>query len=156
MPRNVYSEINLHLTWHTKQNARVLTAEIEGRLDHYLQHRVLETPGVRFHAVGGMPDHVHLVVSVPPTLTISEWVGKLKGASAHYINHEVANRKLLEWQTGYGVVSFGTRDLEWVVRYARNQKQHHARGDAHARLERIEADPAEQGEPAATVKSPTS
>ncbi len=39
MPRNVYSEINLHLTWHTKQNARVLTAEIEGRLDHYLQHR---------------------------------------------------------------------------------------------------------------------
>ncbi len=144
MPRNVYSEINLHLTWHTKQNAPVLTAEIEKRLHHYLKHRVLETPGVRFHEIGGMPDHVHLVVSVPPTLLISEWIGKLKGASAHHVNHEVADRKLLEWQTGYGVVSFGTRDLAWVVRYAQNQKQHHARGDAHARLERIEADSPER------------
>lgn len=141
MPRNVYAEINLHLTWHTKQNAPALTAEIEGRLHHFLQHRVLETPGVRFHEIGGMPDHVHLVVSVPPTLLVSEWVGKLKGASAHYINHEVAGRKLLEWQTGYGVVSFGTRDLAWVVRYVQNQKQHHARGNAPARLERIEAEP---------------
>ena len=141
MPRNVYSEINLHITWHVKGNTPVLVAETENRLHHYLKHRVLETPGVRFHEIGGMPDHVHLVVSVSPTLLISEWVGKLKGASAHYINHEIANRKLLEWQTGYGVVSFGTRDLEWVIRYVQNQKQHHARGTAHARLERIEGDP---------------
>ena len=140
MPRNVYSEINLHLTWHTKQSVPVLTDEIENRLQHYLKHRVLETAGVRFHEIGGMPDHVHLVVSVPPTLLVSEWVGKLKGASAHYINHEIANRKLLEWQTGYGVVSFGTRDLAWVVRYVQNQKQHHARGEAHARLERTEVE----------------
>ena len=67
-----------------------------------------------------------------------KFFGDLKGASAYYINHEVAQRKWLDWQAGYGVVSFGTRDLPWVIRYVRNQKEHHGRGTTHERLERIE------------------
>lgn len=129
MPRNVYSEINLHIVWHTKQSSPVLTEAIEDRLYRYLQHRILQSQGVLFHAIGGTENHVHLAVSTPPTLLISDWIGELKGASAYYINHEIANRKLLGWRAGYGVVSFGTRDLQWVVNYIRNQKQHHARGN---------------------------
>jgi hypothetical protein len=75
---------------------------------------------------------------MPPTLLLSEWIGELKGASAHHINHRVANRKLLEWQAGYGIVSFGTKDMEWVIRYIQNQKQHHERGTVTERLERSE------------------
>ncbi len=139
MPRKVYAEINLHFTWHTKQSEPVLTEEIESRLNHYVKHRVLEASGVLFHEIGGTEDHVHLAVSIPPTLLISEWIGKLKGASSHFINHEIANRKLLEWQEGYGVVSFGSKDLRWVVTYIRNQKQHHAGGTTHERLEKTES-----------------
>jgi hypothetical protein len=47
---------------------------------------------------------------------------------------------VLEWQAGYGVVSFGTRALEWVCGYVRNQKEHHARGTVFDRLERIASD----------------
>ena len=137
MPRNVYAEINLHLTWHTKQSLPLLHDTVEDRLHRYLQHRILKTPGLRFHAIGGTETHVHVGVSIPPTLLISEWVGEIKGASAYYINHEIANRKYLEWQSGYGVVSFGSRDLGWVIRYILNQKEHHARGTIQARLERI-------------------
>ena len=144
MSRNIYHEINLHITWHTKNNSPVLVPEIETRLHHYLQHRVLETPGVLFHEIGGTQDHIHLAVSIPPTLPISDWVGKLKGASSHHINHEVANRKLLEWQTGYGVVSFGTKDLLYVKSYIQNQKQHHAHNTTQDRLERIEFDEVKQ------------
>jgi putative transposase len=117
MARTIYAEINLHITWHTKDGASPTHGDVESRLHGYLRNRAVATDGVRFHAVGGMPDHVHLAVSVPPTLQISEWIGELKGASAHHVNHEVTNRKVLEWQTGYGVVSFGTKDLPWVVRY---------------------------------------
>ena len=99
----------------------------------------METEGVRFHAVGGLHDHVHLAVSVPPTLKISDWIGELKGASAHYVNHKVADRKVLEWQAGYGVVSFGTKDLPWVVRYVENQREHHTAGRIYSRLERAES-----------------
>jgi putative transposase len=137
MPRNVYHEINLHITWHTKNNQSILTSEIENRLHQYLHHRVLDTAEVRFHEIGGTENHIHLAVSVPPTLLISDWIGKLKGASSYYINHEIANRKLLEWQEGYGVVSFGSKDLHWVKSYIQNQKQHHASRTTHPRLERI-------------------
>lgn len=138
MPRNVYHEINLHLVWRTKNNTPVLVDQVENRCHHYLTNRAIQSSGVLVHAIGGMPDHVHLAVNVPPTLLLSEWVGQLKGACSHYINHEICNKKVLDWQTGYGVVSFGTRDLKWVVDYVRNQKVHHASGNIFDRLERIE------------------
>jgi putative transposase len=140
MSRNNYSEINLHFTWHTKSNTPVLIEMIENRLYQYIKHRILETKGVLFHEIGGTADHVHLVVSLPSTVLISDWIGKLKGASSYYINHEIVNRKILEWQDGYGVVSFGTKDLEWVSRYVRNQKEHHKKGTTFKRLERITLD----------------
>lgn len=138
MPRNVYSEINLHLTWHTKGNNPVLTDVVENRAHRYLKHRAMQTPGIIVHEVNGTADHVHMAVSIPPSVTISEWIGQLKGASAHHINQEICNKQVLSWQEGYGVVSFGTKDLPWVTAYIRNQKTHHADGRTYERLERID------------------
>ncbi len=53
------------------------------------------------------------------------------------INHEICSRNVLAWQTGYGVVSFGTKYLPWVVAYIQNQESHHAADTVHDRLERI-------------------
>ena len=79
---------------------------------------------------------------------ISEFIGRLKGASAHEVNAKLGGgRKLLEWQAGYGVVSFGSKDLEWVKQYVANQRQHHARGTVHERLERITALEEAEAEP---------
>jgi REP element-mobilizing transposase RayT len=109
MARHIYSEINLHITWHVKQSRPIINSEIETRLHKYIRNYALQSTGV-----------------------------KLKGASSHYVNHGLVNRKLLDWQTGYGVVTFGTKDLEWVVRYVQNQKAHHAQRSTVDRLERIE------------------
>jgi REP element-mobilizing transposase RayT len=107
MPRPIYSEIHLHITWHTKDNASVITGSIETQLHSFLRNRVLQSPGVLLHAIGGTDDHPHLAVSAPPTLLVSDWVGELKGASAYYINHHVANRRLLAWQTAMGSLALG-------------------------------------------------
>ena len=137
MARNYYSEINLHLTWHTKNSAPLLTTPVESIVHHYLRGRCINAAGVFIHEIGGIETHVHLCVTVPPTLLISEWVGQLKGSSSHEANQKMGH-EVLDWQTGYGVVSFGTKDLEWVKQYVRNQKQHHADGKLVPRLERIE------------------
>jgi len=150
MPKNVYSEINLHITWHTKNDEPVIKDHIENRLYRFLENRIRKEKETFIHAIGGIEDHIHLAVTIPPSLTISDWVGQLKGSSSFHINHEIANRKLLDWQQGYGVVSFGTRDLKWDVRYVRDQKQHHAKGTTHDRLERITSD--DDGRP---LKKPT-
>jgi len=142
MARHIYSEINLHITWHVKQSLPIISPEIEPRLHRYIRSYALQSRSVIFHEIGGTETHIHIVVSIPPTLVIADWIGKLKGASSHYVNHELVNRKVLDWQTGYGVVSFGTKDLEWVVKYVQNQKEHHAKGSTVDRLERAEDDEA--------------
>ena len=114
MPRNCYSEIYLHLTWHTKEDAALLKSDVEDRAHRYLAHRVAQTPGAFLHEVGGTDAHLHLAVSVPPTLLLSEWIGELKGASAHHLNHNVGLRTHFAWQTGYGIVSFGKKGLPFV------------------------------------------
>jgi putative transposase len=139
MSRQYYSEINLHLVWHTKNSLPLLTDTVERLAHRELRRRIVETPGAFVHAIGGTPTHVHLAVTVPPTLLVSDFIGKLKGGSSHDVNHQRAgNSKQLEWQGGYGVVSFGTRDLPWVVEYVQNQREHHAKGSVHERLERAE------------------
>jgi len=139
MSRNYYSEINLHIVWHTKTSSPLLTPTVEPLAHRHLKKRIIVTPGAFVHEIGGTETHVHLAVSVPPTLTPSQWIGELKGGSAHDVNQETGKRqKVIQWQAGYGVVSFGTKDLEWVVQYIRNQREHHAKGTMHDRLERIE------------------
>ncbi len=135
MSDSVYSEINFHITWHTKLSRPMIRENIEERLYHFLTHKILETPGVRLHAIGGVETHVHIGVSMQPNILTSDWIGKLKGSSSYYINKEFGSNTL-QWQRGYGIVSFGTKDLPWVVDYIKSQKEHHRKGTTHERLEK--------------------
>lgn len=121
----------------------MINERIEDRLYRYLTHKILETPGARLHAIGGIETHVHVGVSLQPNLLVSEWIGKLKGSSSYHINHEV-QPKGLEWQRGYGIVTFGTKDLQWVIDYINNQKEHHKGGTTIERLEK-HSDDADDG-----------
>jgi putative transposase len=141
MSHNYYSEINLHLTWHCKDSAPMLTPQVEPVAHRLIRQRIIKTSHVYVHEIGGTDTHVHVAVTIPPTLLISEFVGQIKGATSHDVNEQFALRgKVLQWQVGYGVVSFGTRDLDWVKRYIQNQRVHHTEGKTQDRLERITED----------------
>lgn len=138
MSRNYYSEIHVHVVWHTTGSRPLLTPAIESQVFEYIRSRCNETSEVKLRAIGGVADHIDLALTIPPTLQISEFIGRLKGGSSHEINHSNPTRdKLLQWQTGYGVVSFGTKALPWVVQYVNNQKVHHQSQTAIERLERM-------------------
>jgi putative transposase len=140
---NYYSEINLHLVWHTKLSRPLLTSDVEPMAWAALREKAAKLDGVVVHEIGGIATHVHLAVAIEPTVKISELVGELKGYSAHEANRRAGlKQKVLEWQAGYGVLTFGTGDLPWVVEYIRRQKEHHARGTVHQRLERTAHDDA--------------
>lgn len=137
MSRRAYSEINLHIVWHTKGNLPLINVAIESKLYEFLRKKMHETPEVFVHAIGGIENHIHIAVSVPPQIQPAEWIGQLKGGSAYYINQN-SPHKLLEWQHGYGIVSFGTKDMKWVIKYVQNQKEHHKTGKVFKRLESVE------------------
>ncbi len=116
MSHNYYSEINLHVTWHCKDSLPLLPPQVEPLAHRCVRQRIANMPGAFFHGIGGTESHVHVALSVPPTLAISDFIGQLKGASSHEVNDQVGQRgNVLQWQAGYGVVSFGTGDLEWVI-----------------------------------------
>ena len=88
-------------------------------------------------AIGGIEDHVHLLVRFPPSVAIAALVKEVKGASSHLMTHRLSPEVFFKWQGGYGVVTFGTKDLAWVKASIRHQKEHHARGTIYDRLERV-------------------
>jgi putative transposase len=136
---NFYCEVNLHVNWHTKENLPLLNPAVEQFVHRFLRQKIVDTPGVFVHQIGGTENHVHVVLTIPPTVLISDLIGQLKGASSHEANFQMGRGdKILQWQTGYGVVSFGTGDLEWVKKYVANQKEHHAKGAVYERLERVD------------------
>jgi putative transposase len=138
MARNYYSEVHLHIVWHTKGSLPLVVPKVEAITHHYLRGRCINTPGIFIHEIGGIETHVHMCITLAPTILISDWIGQLKGSSAHEVNAKFGS-KVLEWQTGYGVVSFGTQNLEWVKTYVRHQRIRHAQGTCQERLERITA-----------------
>jgi putative transposase len=95
MSQRVYSEINLHITWHTKNSLALIGESTEHYLHKYLKSKIVETPGTHFHAIGGMENHIHLGLTVKPSVHLDEWIGQLKGASSHEFG------KALQWQAGY-------------------------------------------------------
>lgn len=136
MSSHVYHEIFLHLNWHTKLSMALLNSRLEQQVYRSVTSRIDGTKGVWIHGIGGTETHIHLAINIEPTVRISELVQNLKGGSSHDINSET-NDKLIQWQRGYGVVSFGRSNLSWVLDYIARQKEHHAAGQVHDRLERI-------------------
>ena len=80
---------------------------------------------LKVHTVGNVDDHVHIVLSIPPKLSVADCVRHLKGASAYAINHMTNSDGQFKWQEGYSALSIGERSLEMVMVYAARQKEHH-------------------------------
>lgn len=100
-----------------------MTPDIELRL-----HGMLRKEAEKFHAplfyVNGMPDHVHVLASIRPALSPTQFVQQLKGSSSHFVTHQLDRG--FEWQDDYAVFSVSEDDVPRIIEYIKNQKQHHA------------------------------
>jgi REP element-mobilizing transposase RayT len=132
-----YTELFYHLIWATHDREPLIVAELEPRLFGQIRHKCQEIR-IQVHALNGMPDHVHLVCTIPPSLSVSEAIRSVKGASSHFVNHLVPCNQPFAWQEGYGALTFSKRDLKTIVAYVDGQKQHHASRRLSDAMERID------------------
>jgi putative transposase len=132
-----YFELYCHLVWATKGRGAALLGE-RAILTERCIRSVCRDRGVIVHAVSIMPDHVHLAVSMPPRIAVSDLVKSVKGNTSHLLNHhpEGALVEPFAWQPEYGALSFGKRFLPAVVSYVSNQRSHHAGGELKSAFER--------------------
>jgi putative transposase len=131
-----YWRLFYHIVWGTKNREPLIQAEFEKDLHNVIAAKASDL-GALVHAVGGIEDHAHLVASVPPRISLAEFIGQVKGNSSHWINHELSLTSYFSWQSEYGVVSFGGKQLDFVVKYVKNQRQHHVDSTVISSLEYV-------------------
>jgi putative transposase len=130
----VYWRLFYHLIWATKDRAPLIHAEVWPELERLLMLTAHKNQLV-VHGVGGVADHMHLAVSIPPALPVSTAVGRLKGSSSHMLNQRLDND--FAWQAEYGVISFAERHLPQVIAYIMDQPRHHANHTLWGALEQL-------------------
>ncbi len=121
-----YWRTHYHLIWSTRYRLAVIDPSRKQFLIKLLpiiarDHRAL------VHAVGMMPNHVHVALSIPPSIAVSTVVKNLKGKSSRQLGRQesVSDLPWPGWQGGYGVLTFGDRSMNDVVGYVLNQEKHH-------------------------------
>ena len=124
----------VHFVWSTWDREPLISAEIERNLFRAMQSEA-ENLGCRVIAIGGVEDHVHLLLSFPPTIEISRLVKQIKGVSSLFANKTLALDGSFKWQASYAAITVSRWDLAKVKNYIRRQKQHHANGTAKPTLE---------------------
>ena len=113
-----------HAVWGTKNRLALIHPAWEKDLYDYIWRRAITLDCIP-RAIGGMPDHMHVVISIPPQLSIAALIVQLKGASLHHVNETYADGSF-QWQAEYGIVSFSESSLPALVEYVDSQKKHHA------------------------------
>ena len=109
MPQSLINQM-LHCVFSTKERRKLITPELAERLYPYFGGIARENK-IKLLAVGGMPDHVHLLISMPSTISIAKAMQLLKGSSSKWIHETFPEHHLFEWQRGYGAFSIGISDL---------------------------------------------
>jgi REP-associated tyrosine transposase len=120
-----YTQLYIHCVWATSRREHLITPSIEVALYPLIAAKCRDLGCVAL-AIGGVSDHVHLLVRFDAMLPISKLVGQVKGASAHAINHTIRPGYPFKWQDGYGAFTISKRSIERVSTYVLNQKQRHA------------------------------
>jgi REP element-mobilizing transposase RayT len=121
---NTYTSLNYHVVFSTKNREPWLESGIRERLWPYIGG-IARDNGMRALEIGGVADHVHLLLSVPASLALSKAVQLLKGGSSHWVKDTFPNIAGFSWQDGYGAFTVSQSQLDVVRKYIRNQEEHH-------------------------------
>jgi putative transposase len=118
---HTYASNFIHCVFATKDRRNLIPAEFQDPLYAYLIG-IAENLNCKILAAGGTPNHVHVLISLPPALPLAEAVQKLKANSSRWLGE---NGVEFEWQKGYGAFSVSPSLLSSVQAYIRNQEEHH-------------------------------
>jgi putative transposase len=119
-----YSSNRIHLVFSTKKRERRIKEELQIKLWPYMAG-IARNHGFEAVKVGGVEDHAHVLMILPPTIPLSKAIQTLKACSSKWLNeNQIAD---FAWQDGYGAFSVSASQTESVIRYIENQREHHAR-----------------------------
>ena len=119
-----YVSAHFHSVFSTKERRPLITPELRDRLYPFLGGIARQNKMIALE-VGGVADHVHILLSLPATISISKAMQLIKGGSSKWIHETFPNQRLFSWQEEYGAFSVSVSQLDKTVAYIRGQAEHH-------------------------------
>ena len=120
-----YLSNHVHIVFSTRERVAMIKGDRGKRLHGYLIG-VAKNVGITMIAIGGMPDHIHLLVSLPGDVSVAKAVNLFKSNSSKWMNE---HKPGFAWQKGYGAFSVSASNLDSVKEYVLNQAEHHKKRD---------------------------
>jgi REP element-mobilizing transposase RayT len=120
-----YETVLVHCVFSTKDRRPIIPEPVKRKLWAYIGG-IARTNKFKALAVGGMPDHIHALLSLPATLLIAKAVQLIKGGSSKWMNDHLPSRSFA-WQDSYGVFTVGISQVKKTVEYINDQERHHTK-----------------------------
>jgi putative transposase len=143
---HTFTHLLTHVIFATRERAPLITADMKTDLYAYMGGIVRELGGKAI-IVNGVPDHVHLLIYLPPTVTMAEAVRVLKANTSRWVHQRWRDGGRFGWQRGYGAFSVSRTAITDVELYIATQEEHHRKKTfeeeflALLKLHAIEFDP---------------
>lgn len=122
--RSNYTQLYIHYVWATWDRLPLITPDVQ-KLVYATIIKECEQLKCTVIAVGGVEDHIHLLIGFPPSLSVSDLIKQIKGSSSHFITHEFKPGEFFKWQGSYGAFTVSYDAINSVANYIKNQAAHH-------------------------------
>lgn len=133
---NSYTQIHIHAVFAVQNRMSLINKKWEDELYKYITG-IIQNNGHKLIIINGDYDHIHVLLGLRPTQSISDLMQDIKGSSSKWINlNKFVNGKF-SWQEGYGAFSYAKTDLKNVINYIENQKEHHKKKSFHDEYKKI-------------------
>ena len=121
---NTYSQVYIQIVFAVRFRRQLIPREKKEEVHQYIGS-IIKKRGHKPLAIHCMPDHIHIFIGLKPSMSISDLVKDIKTNSSSFINRQSWMKYGFQWQTGFGVFSYGRSQISDVCRYIENQEEHH-------------------------------
>ena len=121
---NTYTQIHIHFVFAVKFRNGIIQSQWKDNLYKYITG-IVQNKNHKLLAINGMSDHIHILIGIRPSQSISDLMKDVKQGSSLWINENKFTNRHFEWQEGYGAFSYSMSQINSVIEYIKNQEIHH-------------------------------
>jgi putative transposase len=121
-----YSQIYIQVIFAVKGRNSLISPEWAERLYKYITG-IVQNKGQKMLAINGVANHIHFLIEMKPTCSLSDLVREIKKSSNEFIKENNFTKFKFNWQEGFGAFSYSHSQMDNVIKYIMRQKEHHRR-----------------------------
>ncbi len=121
---STFSQIYIQIVFAVRNREALIDIAWEERLFQYITG-IVQNKEQKMLAINGVSDHIHFFIGMKPSCCLSDLVREVKKSSNEMINENRLSKFKFHWQEGYGAFSYSHSQIDNVVKYIMNQKEHH-------------------------------